>query len=497
MFSRETLALMDAAVDAVIVIDHRGRITAVNHATQRTFGYRTDELLGLNVSMLMAEPDRSAHDGYLARYLETGVARIIGIGREVTGQRKDGTLFPARLSVGQMQQSTPPRFVGVVRDITSEQEATADLKLQRDRANAFLELHESILLELDAERRVRQVNARGTELLGAPAAGILGRDWLDFIRGDSERERALMMLASTLAGGSTRGREFDAVDAAGVHRRISWRGIALRTANGAPAGWLCSGTDITDWARREEEAHLAQERLTRVARLATMGEMTAGIAHELNQPLTAITTYARACENYLAMDSPDHAELREAVREIAAEGLRAGSIIQRLRKLVRPDGHDERALADVNALINELQVLMQAEARAYGTRLCLALSPNLQRVNVNGVQIQQVVLNLLRNAFEALAERPAGSREVTITTVQTIGRQIEIRVADNGPGVSAAIAERLFEPFATTKKAGTGLGLAISRTIAQAHGGIIGLRPGLPSGACFYLHLPVAENGAA
>jgi two-component system sensor kinase FixL len=496
MFSRETQALMDAAVDAVIVIDHRGRITAVNDATHLAFNYRTDELLGENIRMLMPEPDRSAHDGYLARYLATGQAKVIGIGREITAQRKDGSLFPARLSVGRIEQSQPPRFVGLVRDITAEHATLAALQLQRDRANAFLELHESILLELDSERRIRQINTRGCALLGAPEVGLLGRDWLDFMRGDIERRSACMLLAGALESGSPREREFDAVTAAREQRRIQWRCIALRGIDGSPEGWLCSGTDVTDWARREEHAQLTRERLTRVSGLATMGEMAAGIAHELNQPLTAITTYARACERYLGMPEPDFPELAEAVREIGAEGMRAAEIILRLRKLVSQDNPGVMALVDINPIIDELKVLLLADARVNDARLHLALSPGLPRIDANAAQIQQVILNLVRNALEALAEVPPGSREITLTTVRTREGEIEVRVADNGPGVLPAIADRLFHPFATTKKGGTGLGLAVSRTIMQAHGGTIGWRPVDPHGACFYLRLPAAANGA-
>ena len=128
MFSRETQALMEAAVDAVVVIDHRGRMMAVNDAAARIFGYRSDELLGENVSMLMPEPERGAHDGHLARYLETGVGRIIGIGREVRAQRKDGSVFPMRLSVGRIRESSPPRFVGLLRDVTGEHAAREALQ---------------------------------------------------------------------------------------------------------------------------------------------------------------------------------------------------------------------------------------------------------------------------------------------------------------------------------------------------------------------------------
>jgi two-component system, LuxR family, sensor kinase FixL len=494
MFSRETQAFMEAAVDAVIVIDHRGIMQAVNDATHRIFGYRTDELLGENVSMLMTGGDRDKHDEYMANYLRTGVANIIGRGRQVVARRKDGTLFPAHLAVGRIADSAPPRFVGLVSDTTAEQEAIDALKLERDRANAYLELHDSILLALDPERRVTEVNSRGGELLGAPVPDLIGRDWLDFADGDGERERARLMLGSALANGGSREREFHALTAAAEPRRIYWRCIARRAADGAPAGWLCSGLDTTDRALREEQTSLAQDRLTRVARLTTMGEMAAGIAHELNQPLTAITTYARACEHFLDMPQPDLAELRDAVREIGSEGVRAAKIIERLRQVVRGDGHDERVPTDINEVVEELRVLLTADARLYETRLHIALTPHLPRIEANPAHLQQVILTLTRNAFEALAESPSGERELTLTTLRTVNGNIEIRVSDNGPGVSPAISDRLFHPFSTTKKAGTGLGLAISRTIAQAHGGTISTRPVEPHGASFALWLPCKEE---
>jgi len=497
MLSRETQALMEAAVDAIVVIDHRGRMTAVNDATCRIFGYRSDELLGENVSMLMPEPERSAHDGYLERYLETHVAKIIGIGRTVSAQRKDGTVFPMHLAVGSVRDSHPPRFVGLLRDVTSEFAALFALQAERDRAQAFLELNDAILLEIDPERRVRHINACGSELLGAPAEEILGRDWLQFMRGDAERNQARELLRNALASGHSREREFDGIDMAGDHRRVYWRCLARRGADGRPAGWLCSGTDVTDRARREADARLAQDRLTRVARLATVGEMAAGIAHEINQPLTAITTYARACSRYLEMPDPDFSELKEAVREIGTEGLRAGEIIRRLRKMARSDDDEQRTSTQINALIEELQSLLHADARAHDVRLTLTLSRELPAVMVNGSQLQEVILNLVRNACEALSANPPGERAVELVTASGAESQVEILVRDNGPGIADDIADRLFDQFTTTKESGTGLGLAISRTVVQAHRGNIGVRKVEPHGAEFFVHLPVAEESLA
>jgi two-component system sensor kinase FixL len=497
MYSRETLALMEATVDAVIVIDHRGDMTAVNEAAKHLFGYRTDELIGRNVSLLMPAPDREKHDGYLARYLDTGEARIIGIGREIKGRRKDGSIFPARLSVGRVPDTDPPRFVGLLRDVTAEHQSTAALKLQCDRANAYLELNDAILVMLDAERRIREINARGSELLGAPREEIHGRDWLDIVHGASERERAQLMLDSALASGSSREREFDVIDFGGERRRIYWRCIGLRAVDGVPSGWLVSGTDVSERARREEETALAQERLTRVARLATMGEMAAGVAHELNQPLTAIATYARACDHFLEKPDPDLAELKDAVREIGAEGLRAGRIIDRLRQLVRHDEGDDRALLDVNAIVEDLQALLSADARVFDTHLEFTLASGLSRINGSTAQLQQVFLNLIRNAFESLVDTPVADRRVTLTTSQAATGMVEIHVNDTGPGISPEMMDRLFHPFATTKKSGTGLGLAMSRTIVRSHGGTIGTTPVTPRGTCVYVRLPPAEEKTA
>lgn len=492
MFSRETQALMEAAVDAIIVIDHRGRMQALNDAAQRTFGYRSDELLGENVSMLMPDPDRSRHDEYLANYISSCVAKVIGRGREVVGRRKDGTLFPAHLSVGRISDSGPPRFVGLVRDTTPDHEAMSLLKMERDRANAYLELNEALLMSLDSRRCVREVNARGSEMLGMPKEDIHGRDWLEFIPSEYERERARIMLESALTDDSSREREFDAI-VNGEARRIYWRCIARRQSDGAPAGWLCSGLDITDRSVREEHANLAADRVTRVATLTAMGEMAAGIAHELNQPLAAIGAYASACALHLEKPEPDHAELREAVREISAEGMRAARILERIRRLVRGVDHDDRAPTDVNDLVEQLRALLTADARVYETRLRIALAPHLPHVDANPAQLQQVVLSLARNAFEALAENATGERDLAISTGRNADGEVEIRVCDNGPGLTPEVMDRLFHPFTTTKKSGTGLGLTISHTIARAHGGTITLRPQEPHGANFALCLPCRE----
>jgi two-component system sensor kinase FixL len=235
-----------------------------------------------------------------------------------------------------------------------------------------------------------------------------------------------------------------------------------------------------------------QDRLLHVSRLATVGEMSSGIAHELNQPLCAMANYAQACDRLLALPDPDIGEIRDSLQEIAAQALRAGEVIRRLRGLARPQ-RTSRELADVNTLIAELTDLIEADTKHNRVRYRFEAGLDLPRVLVDRSQIQQLVLNLVRNSVEALAEQPVEAREVAVCTARTSVGDVQIKVSDQGPGVSATVAPHLFTPFCTSKSAGTGLGLAMSRTIAGANDGSLDYHPNMPTGACFTLTLPAAQ----
>jgi two-component system sensor kinase FixL len=367
-------ALLDACVDAVIIIDHRGTIETFNQSACRMFGYPAAEAMGRNVSILMPEPDRGRHDGYLSQYLRTGQAKVIGIGRDVIARRRDGSEFPAALAIGRISGREPPRFVGLLHDLSAR-------------------------------------------------------------RAQEEQRRAA-----------------------------------------------------------QEAVREARERLTHVARLSTMGEMTTGLAHEINQPLTAITLYAQAAERFASQESPDIGEVVDALRQISAQALRAGEIIKRLRALVRNrQAHQE--LLDLNAVVRELAVLAESDARVHDVQLEISLVADLPQVLGDSIQLQQVMLNLVRNAIEAV-QSGGGKRLVELRTARCEAG-VEMSVSDQGPGLDPAIRGRLFEAFATTKPEGTGLGLAISRSIIDAHGGRLAWRGNQPQGSCFYFQLPSVSAESA
>jgi two-component system, LuxR family, sensor kinase FixL len=249
-----------------------------------------------------------------------------------------------------------------------------------------------------------------------------------------------------------------------------------------------AGADALSAAVGDPSAAL-HGRLLNVSRMATIGEMAAGIAHELNQPLAAILIYARACERLLARPEPELAEVRETLQQICVETTHAADIIRQLRALTEGE-RPARARVNINNLVTELDHLLRTDTGVHGAQLSFDLASELPPVAVDAGQVQHVVLNFVRNSLEALVTPPTANPCIVIRTQLTAAQEVELAVLDNGPGLAAQARDRVFQPFFSTKARGTGLGLAISRSIARAHGGSVGYRPNPAGGACFFLLLP-------
>lgn len=344
---------------------------------------------------------------------------------------------------------------------------------------------------IDHAGRVQAFNASAERLFGYSAQEVIGQNVSILMTEPDQRahDEYLARYAATRSPHIIgKGREVEARRKDGSVFPVF---LSVGSVPGAEpprfAGFI---QDISARRRGEAETRRLQERLMHVSRLATVGEMSAGIAHELNQPLAAVANYAQACDRLLGLADPDIEEVRSALKQIAAQAVRAGDIIRRLRSLARNE-ITKREPTDVNVLIAELTDLVQTDAKANGVRYRLELAARLPQVDVDRAQVQQVVLNLIRNAFEAFAEVPGEAGEVAVRTADTHdGGYVEISVCDNGPGVSQAIAARLFDPFCTSKATGTGLGLAVSRTIIGSHRGTLDYQPNATAGACFVIRLP-------
>ena len=348
-------SILETVPDAMVVIDEAGLITSFSPAAERLFQWRAGEVIGRNVHILMPSPYREQHDGYLQRYYRTGERRIIGIGRVVVGERKDGTTFPMELAVGEMRGNRGRFFTGFIRDLTERQ------------------LTEARLQDLQSE-------------------------------------------------------------------------------------------------------------LVHVSRLTALGEMASALAHELNQPLAAIANYLQGSGDLLAREPVPAEKVKAALGKASDQALRAGEIIRRLRDFVAR-GETERSVESLSKLIEEASALALVGAKEHGVSVRYTMDPAVDLVLADRVQIQQVVLNLIRNAIDAMEESPV--RRIAITTRPSPGEQVEIAVADTGPGISPDVASQLFQPFVTTKRTGMGVGLSISRTIVEAHGGRLWAESNQDGGATF------------
>jgi two-component system sensor kinase FixL len=350
----------------MIIIDEMGIIHSFSAAAEKMFGYEEGEVIGENVSMLMPSPDRERHDGYLKTYRDTGVRKIIGIGRVTTARRRDGNTFPIELSIGEAAIDGKRIFTGFIHDITQRQQV--ELRLQ----------------------------------------------------------------------------------------------------------------DL-------------QSELAHVGRLSEMGTLASSLAHELNQPLTAIANFSQGASDLLAgeTDAEKVKLARGAMREVASGAIRAGEIVRRMRDFLS-HGETERGAENLPRLITEANALALVGTREHGIDVQVRLDPKAEEVLVDRVQIQQVLLNLVRNAIEAMLD--TSIRSLRIATAAEPSGFVTVSVEDTGTGVSETIVPQLFQPFVTSKPTGMGIGLSICRTIVEAHGGRIWSEPGADAGTVFRFTLPAREE---
>ncbi|OQX47382.1 MAG: histidine kinase, partial [Candidatus Sedimenticola endophacoides] len=278
---------------------------------------------------------------------------------------------------------------------------------------------------------------------------------------------------------------------------VEYTSTPLKGEQGSTVGSVVVFRDISARKSAEEAARQHQMDLAHVGRLSTMGEMASGIAHEINQPLTAIATNAHACIRLLESPDVSHERVADVIERIAAQAERAGEIIRHLRQFVRKE-QPERKELNINQLINEVVVLLKPELNKAGVRLRLELDEGLPMVHAQHIQIDQVILNLARNAIEAMQEVDASARVLTVQTASGGRNAVIVSVSDTGPGITDAVRGKLFDPFVTTKSTGMGLGLSISRGIIDAHKGTLYADSGPGRGALFRFTLPLdREEGEA
>jgi C4-dicarboxylate-specific signal transduction histidine kinase len=278
----------------------------------------------------------------------------------------------------------------------------------------------------------------------------------------------------------------------GAYRWHLNRAVAVRDSEGNICRFVGTSTDVHDWRQAQEELRNAQAELAHTTRVLTMGELTASIAHEVNQPLGAIVASAGAAERWLASQPPQMEKARRALERIVNDGKRAGEVIKRIRALMKRQAPRKDWL-DINETILEVVALAQYQLSRGDILLETRLAEGLPLVQGDRVQLQQVLLNLIVNSIDAMSGVDERRRELTIVSVADGPKAVAVEVRDSGMGLNPERAAHLFEPFYTTKAEGLGIGLSISRSIVEAHGGHLSAAPNVPHGAVFRFSVPLEE----
>lgn len=402
-----------------------------------------------------------------------------------------------RLAIPKGNEQTWSRVLIAFEDIT-ERKKTEQAPTESERfAHATIDALSATLCVLDETGRIIAVNRAWREFATAngavPSEVSEGANYLavcDAVTGPDAREAAAFAAGIRAVASGKREAFSLEYDCHSPTEQRWFVGRVTRFAGPGPVRTVIIHADVTDRRQAEDALRSLQQQLAHTCRLSTAGEMVAGIAHEVNQPLYAIVNYAKACANLLALDEPSKDALRQWTDEIARAAVRAGEIIKRLRDFTRRT-ETHRLSADVDDVVAASVEMVAFEARRAGVAIQFEFSKADITAVVDRIQVQQVLVNLLRNALEALEATPTEGRRVVVRTAAS-GPFVEVSVADNGPGLAAHVAAKIFEPFVTTKPNGLGMGLTISRSIVEAHGGRIWTNANPDGGTIFCFSLPMA-----
>jgi PAS domain S-box-containing protein len=381
------------------------------------------------------------------------------------------------------------KWYGTSTDIEDRKRAEEALRDSEEQWRDVFESNPTMYFIVDAAGTVLAVNPFGAEQLGYEVEELVGQPVLGvFLEADREAVQGNVAVCFQELG---RARSWEAHKVRKDGTVISVRETAKAVPRAKGPILLVACEDVTEQKRAAEAVRQAQADLAHVSRVTTVGELTASLAHEVNQPIAAAVMNANSCVRWLAGEPPNIEEARAAATRIANDGTRAADIISRIRLLFKK-GTPQRELVDVNEVIREMIVLLSNEATRYAISVRTELAADLPQVMGDRVQLQQVVMNLVLNSIEAMKDLD-GTRELVITSQRTEPEQLMVSVSDTGVGLPSQQADQIFKAFFTTKVHGTGMGLSISRSILESHGGRLWAADNSPRGARFYLTLPVCS----
>ncbi len=465
--------LVDSLLDlAIIRLDLEGRIASWNAGAERITGWRADAILGRHFSVFYPAEDIAA--GKLERELrlvrETGRYEEQGL-----RLRRDGSSFIAHVTLTPLRDEAGELvgYAKVSRDITEHRAAEDALRAREAHLRSILETVPDAMVVIDEAGRIQSFSAAAERLFGYENTEVLGQN-VSILMPEPYRTQHDSYMARYMTTGE---RRIIGIGRVVVGQRKDESTFPMELAVGEMrsdnrryfTGFV---RDLTERQKTETRLQELQSELVHMSRFTALGEMASTLAHEINQPLTAIANYLKGSRRILERMEGEHVPmLRDAVNQAAEQALRAGQVIRHLREFVSR-GESERHIESLPKLVQEASALALVGAKEKGVRVSFRLAPDAPLVLADRIQIQQVLLNLIRNAIEAMQDRPRRELVVSTTALPQDGL-VEVCVRDTGTGLAPEVAAQLFQPFVTTKKHGMGVGLSICRTIVESHGGKI------------------------
>ncbi len=475
------------SINGVVALDDQGLIRGFNDACEAMFQYHREEVLGHGLFVLLASPHYEQYKAYPSAFQSPDQATTRGTGREISAQRKDGTVFPIYLSVGESIHQGKRMFYGVIQDLSEMQHERAMHAEERAFLAAIVDSSNDAIISKTLDGKITSWNRAAENLFGFSAAEMIGTSIKQLFPADRIGEED-EILEKINRGIKVEHYETVRLKKDGTPIDVSVTISPICNDGGRVIGASKTVRDITEQKQSEARLHTLSNELHHVARLSEMGHISAAIAHELNQPLTAVLNYTNVAKRLISLNG-DPQKVIDAITKAGDQAVRAGKIVQGLRNFVEKRD-STKALEDINAVAEDAITLGLIGVKASDVLLEVRLAENLPPVMVDRIQIQQVLVNLLRNGAEAI---PGGEQgKLTLTTVHGEGGGVVVRVADTGAGISEYVASQLFQPFVTTKPGGMGIGLAISRSLIESHGGTLTVSPNKGGGSVFEITLPTA-----
>jgi two-component system, LuxR family, sensor kinase FixL len=477
--------VINTMTDAIITMDEKGIVRTFNPAAEKIFGYAHFEVIGQNVDLLIPEPDRSQHDTSLKNHGIFTEPQAIGVSRKLVGQRKNGTVFSMDLTLSEAQVQNEKIFTGLIRETTNDRQEAEDLQKITEYLDTVLHyIPIGVAILEGPDFRYFRINQALADLNGLTIEDHLGKPLAEVL--PNAEDKIIPELNSIIETDSPLlHREFSIKLPSSPDRPVNlidWQ-IPIQSSNKNIQAIVSIVVDSTQLTQ-------AQAMLVQSAKLASIGQIAAGLAHEINQPLSVIKGRADFIQLIQKSEQDANADkVSASLNEISIAATRAFKIIKHLKIFSRKDELLEFQKIDINWLINESFVLLDDTLRIAGIDVKKKLAENLPQVHCNYLQLEQVIMNMIANAKDALSE--SDEKQLVIQSYQR-GDKICIEIMDSGQGIPKSIIDKVFDPFFTTKKVGegTGLGLSISYGIIQDHHGTLTVDSSEGEGSCFTISLP-------